>query len=203
MSLIIEGRAGFVHVPKCAGSWVRNVIRDGGLRFREVGKRHHPVSELKKGHPSLFVFTTVRHPREWLRSAWCYGMRKIESKHGRVGPMWRNRVPFLHDFREFVAAYLDICPGYITEFFAKWTDGADLILRAESITGQLQATLHRAGIETGKKFAKAVQATPEAKVCGRLPEWKERSQYGPDLEIAFLRAEEDALRRYGYAEACS
>jgi len=202
MSLIIEGRAAFVHVPKCAGSWVRNVVKNGGLRTREIGKRHWTATAVRKAHPKLFIFATVRHPREWIRSAWCYGMRKIEAKSGRVGPLWRNRVPFLHDFEKFVEAYLKICPGYIGEFFEKWTKDADLVLKCESISGHIRSALHKAGLETGKKFEKAVRLTAEAKVCGRLPEWKERSRFTPQLETDFLHAEREALRRYGYAEAC-
>jgi hypothetical protein len=130
-------------------------------------------------------------------------MRKIERKEGRVGPMWRNRVPFVHDFQGFVEAYLSICPGYITEFFEKWTKDADLVLKSESVAGHLQSALHRSGISANGKISRAIQNTPEMKVCGRLPEWRERAKYTPQLETEFLHAEREALRRYGYAEACS
>lgn len=69
-----EHTISYFHVPKTAGTWIKNVL---GLR--------EPADE-----PQFISFTTVRDPVDWWRSSYYYFVKLHEGYHPILHPISRN-----------------------------------------------------------------------------------------------------------------
>ncbi len=93
-------------IPRTASTWCRQAIRNGGIPYREHGKKHGTDLPTDRPIPA-FRFCLTRQPRDWLRSRWALGAWEDELTH-----LWTIRQD------EFFEAVSDAMVGM---YFAKWT----------------------------------------------------------------------------------
>ncbi len=96
----------FVHLPKCAGTWITEVLTakaDG----RQLSHKHATPAELD---PTSFngrrTFTFVRHPLTWYQSRWAFRML-----NGWQPAHAMDRAAMSNDFNEFVRLACAAKPG--------------------------------------------------------------------------------------------
>lgn len=100
----------YIHIPKTAGNWVRSTFVDLGLwTTREPMGWTAPSAH---GMPDRWdyplIFSVVREPADWLRSAW--GSRMIDG--------WRP-----HPERVAWSSFCGMVDQYRSDSFAEFADG--------------------------------------------------------------------------------
>ncbi len=137
MSAVFGGKFCHIHIPKTGGTWVRLVLQKQGWKPKDVAGNHEPAPDV----PYL-KFCFVRDPADWLRSWWGH-----EQRHGwpsNPNPSEREDSEFIKmmyylnqfktdDLAEFVHAVEEDHPGYVTDFFSKYTKTADRVGRTETL----------------------------------------------------------------------
>lgn len=77
MALVLSNSV-FIHVRKTGGSWVREAIKACAIPHEENGpydcEYHAGVFDLPLFLASRFTFGFVRHPADWIRSAWAWAV---------------------------------------------------------------------------------------------------------------------------------
>lgn len=117
--LIGEGWA-FIHIPKCAGTSVREVLT--GHESADVMPMYprntaaHRFHWLSQGRPEGTVFCLVRHPATWLRSYWLHRM-----KHGWLPDRYLDRLGS-RNMAEFMRRVCIHEPGYVSEMYRAYTE---------------------------------------------------------------------------------
>jgi len=218
MAELLRSGAVFIHVPKCGGTSVREVLKRQRLWRDRVGfkhstpahvnavLRHHGWQFIKHWprHPWVtpgalrraFKFCVIRDPIGWYESYWKY--MAGEWHPWEVG-RWHPQRPIdgcgSDDFNEFVRKVLAKRPGYVSEMFGWYVDGCDFVGRCERLVEDTITALERAG----ERFdPAAVRAMPRMNVS-------ESRRGQPVWDPAVLRrvidVEAPGLDRWGYRAA--
>ena len=153
MSALIMRHCVFLHVPKCGGTWAIEALRNQGIviaTLRDANGADHPnLSTVVQAIDTVErpVIATVREPVSWLVSFWrfFYARNWRPSSQGTVASMEPLLSMASPSFSEFAARYLNRRPGYITELFKSYADGADYVCRQEYLAADLAKSLTACG----------------------------------------------------------
>lgn len=200
MSLYLpDHNAAFVHVPKCAGNWVKKILRATATvqTWATPGDYAvHPRPRFGTNRPR-FVFAFIRHPQSWYESWWrCEMDRKWPQRSG--GDTWHPQrcLDFARgtsNFNDWIKAVMDDEPAYVTRLY-EWylgPEGAadvDFVGRVENLVPDAVAALDMAEVKPDSSIfdtpAENVSKTPR-------PEWE------PHLLRRMLVMEAATIRRFG------
>lgn len=178
-----------LHIPKTAGLWAREALRNAGVPF-ENWRQH---SDLVPADAPDFRFAFVRRPDDWLRSFYGYHSRRgwRDFDDSPVFAMFALRGD--GGFPGFVARYLEKMPGAVGRLFDRYTADCNYVGRTETIHRDLPRALSLAGESFN---ARAIERrTRGVNVNPDPPAWP------PALHRAFLDAEWEAFERWGYGHA--
>ena len=192
----------FLHIPKCGGNWVKQVLKDNDLVRQEVltdGHTRHESLEgrIASGHnvPTHYgkfnkrskerrVFTFVRHPLSWYASYWNWKSNAFK---------WTDSNEFdrkckSSDFHEFIENVLDNYDGYLTEMYYTFTSHCGMIGKIESIGEDLKIIL------------KHYNESFNYKTLGRLPAntGRYKVKYTKSLADRIMDSEKLVVNRFGY-----
>ena len=181
---------------KTGGTWVRVICKNQKLTLQEAGNKHTVYCELEDIQvlSSRFTFAFVRHPCSWYQSFWSWKMR--------TG--WQMDKPFdaccrSDTFTGFLEQCLEHLPhGMVSTMYEKFLDKGppiDYIGRYENLIDDLILALSCAGEEFSEQ---AIRAMPPENQAYRLPEWRERCRYTPELLERVQEADKRAIERFGY-----
>lgn len=185
----------FIHIPKTGGSWVRAAVRAAGIPCREVGPPG--VSQIQKLHCTVkglpkhlrrnrLIFFCIRHPVDWLKSRWSYGIErgKLKPKKKRT---WLERAldPDLNKFIENALRINAAAPSHAMLHPVGWKkiDGVwqDTLKKKDRILGRtesLRADLIQFLSRAGETFDTAVlKRMAPKRVSGK----KSKARVDPDL----------------------
>jgi len=191
----------FLHIPKTAGIWIRNLLKDLGLNTSELGTQHTHFPELKKFVTAerleeLFLFTFVRHPLSWYQSRWAFRM-----KHG-----WRTSHPLdfncmSNDFNDFVDRVLKYQPnGWVTWLYSQYIDNSpkklDGIGRMERLEDNLIELLNIAGVQYDENFVRSYGRVNDSDMDGKTS--KSLAVYDELVARRVLAVEQKVIDLYYY-----
>lgn len=115
----------FIHIPKCAGDSVRELLLDpanGGAQFLRKHSRYADAEKVMGEEIQRFTaFAVVRNPfdqvlsfYEHLRKPLRMSPEEIERQYpgtgGRLLPVWASEVAMRCEFRDFVREVYAACP---------------------------------------------------------------------------------------------
>lgn len=112
-----NGHVCFIHIPKTSGQWVYRVLG----KVERVGPAH--------GLPTRWdyarIFTVVREPADWLRSAWANRQMERWTPYPRQVP-WQGFCSMVNefksrDFNQFARNLMHKRPGIIEWLFDNYT----------------------------------------------------------------------------------
>jgi len=143
-----ESGALFIHIPKCGGHFVEQVLKHHGIKYRwstptdKVCLRH---SRAKDHPPAEFTFCTIRELKSWMRSYWTFHMcqghnrlhwdEDVHYPHRRLGPPM--------DTWQAFEQRTDECQAYLDEM----VEGCDEVLPIEDIPNGLSRVLTSLGYD--------------------------------------------------------
>jgi len=200
MALVLP-RSLFLHVPKCAGWWVRNAISGVGIPTVEYGHEHTSFKSglLRLRPPEWYrrklVFMFVRHPLSWYQSMWAFRL-----KHG-----WSMTHPLdfncaSNNFEQFVRRAVAYCPeGWVTRTYAEYSDwvpeGVQLFVgRQESLQDDLLAALGLAGEEFDRDALLATPPANDSTMDGKRS--AQLASYSDEVRQLVLQAESEVIKRW-------
>lgn len=220
MALVLPNSV-FIHVPKTGGSWVRAAIANTGMRCEESGPfdvhDHYGVFDLP-AHlvRDRFTFGFVRHPVDWIKSRWAWGMlsgfaEKIQREPAAMGH-WMAAC-WDEDLSQFVSKYLDLCPGVATSTMLRmlgwrytplgWEPtgcAVDFIGKYADLVADTMTALRNAR-EFGISYGDPVlRETAPQRVGAQGPFAAECESLDPDLIPRILAAEAPLCEIFGYGE---
>lgn len=124
----------FLHIPKTGGTWLSKYFEEAGMILDRTPLGHENGSQIPKkwarDNPISFCF--VRHPMRWLRSYWQCKQEVVLDRLG--GPI--DTIVDL-SFNKFIDAVIDMLPGYVTGFFAGYTDYCHFVGKQETLRDDL------------------------------------------------------------------
>lgn len=136
------GRLIFIHVPKCGGSYVREVMRALGVPLAYTGfGLHTPWKRLSGLGLAGYSFGFIRHPADWLASFWAF-RRSSASVRARTATM----LPDHEDWATFVSQTIANNPGYVSALMDEYTDGLGYVGQIKTIKAGIVAALNHEGI---------------------------------------------------------
>lgn len=202
--ILTEANAAFVHIPKCGGSWVENVLRELGIETQHAtlperfGESPLELRHTTPGHLDGFAysFTFVRHPVTWYESCWSYWKHSSWKQFNPSGwHPWRIIDPCRHrSFRDFVRCVLERQGAYVTRMYA-WYIGppggeyVNFIGRQENLAGDLTHVLQTLGYTVPD-----LSSIPHANCSPRDPD--PAMLWTDDLKDAVIAAERVAIERF-------
>jgi hypothetical protein len=127
----------FLHPMKTGGTWVRMALANAGVAWRDLGRQHAPYLDASEFVlAASCAFTCVRNPFDWYKSFYCF--RKSNGWGGNlaIGHACKRR-----SFSEFVKAVAGDCPGFLTEYFSRFTRGSQYVMRTETLGRDLTDVL--------------------------------------------------------------
>ncbi len=152
----------YLHIPKTGGNWVRNVLRNSGIKESKTNKinKHatydflvgSKVSEInifrKHSMDNIRFFCVIRHPLLWYQSWFNYQSqwRMGWKQFGKVGSLnkkdWHSLSPLnnpsISDFNEFMKIVNNKTPGFLTYLFYSYTIPSNArVLKNELLRDQL------------------------------------------------------------------
>lgn len=191
VALILQNSA-MVHIPKTGGTWIHGALFQQGL---VRGILHSPENY---PHPSsaqtrifgLPMFCFVRHPVDWLRSFWASGTRNkwqgVERIRFDKSPWSAFSACESERFEDFVAKYLETCPGEVGRLFDRYTAGCKFVGRYETLLPDLEKAfrMFREPVDMDK-----LRAVPPLNVGQKIP-------IDPVLARAVRKAERAIMERF-------
>lgn len=203
----------FIHVPKCGGDSIREVLTrpgNGGVHFlRKHGTFAQATAELGDGIAGLCAFSVVRNPfaqvlsfYEHLRKPLSMSASDIERQYpgsgGRLFPFAESQLAMQVEFGEFVRRVYG-APGGPKPVFADQCSflgdgigaaGVGRILRFERLHEDFVALAEELGIEGELPWRNASAAPRGAHAY--------RDRYEPDVRSIVERHFRPTLERFGY-----
>ncbi len=215
MAELLKTGAIFLHVPKCGGTWVRQTLREQHIWRARIGfkhscarhvndiLRHHGWQYLRHWvmHPLVtpgalrraFKFCFVRNPLLWYESWWRFaGHRREVWERGRWHPQRPIDACGDADFSTFIENVLRERPGYVTEMYSWYTDGADFVGKCEQLAEDLIAAMKEAGITVNEDGIRQAPRVNVSQPTIAPPAWRS------DLLERVVEAESAGIERYGY-----
>jgi len=184
----------FVHAPKIAGTWIRRVLVSLIPDARGDGKEHGDRSdavELYGAEVKTFCF--VRHPLSWYRSFWAH--RELIGWGGdwAIGRDCQSR-----DFNTFAIACAARHPGFLSEIYRRFTDGAVFVGRFERVDEDMIDILRSLlEVEMSVPEIRAqFRSIPQENRAASLPALRARSEYSDEARDAILESEWHALQAW-------
>ena len=184
-------KAVFLHIPKTGGTWVTNYFRDSGM-LREEIKVQHPLGKVYLAHANglelqqsdLPKFCFVRHPLTWYRSYW-------QMKHFNVPDRSQGYIDTAVDqlFHEFIKTITTDRPGFLSEYFAEYTDYCLHVGKQETLREDLNEILSLLEIDFDKDtlfHRKSENVIPTIQ------------KYSWELAMEIMKTEKEIVDKYGY-----
>jgi len=148
----------FVHVPKCAGTWIATTLSASGLVcVPACGVGTHNLPSAYSNNARRFMF--VRNPLSWYESAW-RGLQSGWPQLREIAPLQKERswspIRYLtylvgaRDFSTFCSNIINDQPGFCSRMF-EWYAGppgspqVDFVGRSEFARQDLQTVLEWLG----------------------------------------------------------
>lgn len=201
MALVTEKML-FLHIPKCAGMWIRQVFSSLDIKHWEIGDQHTRFPQLldyhdKSFYDNKFIFLFVRHPIYWYQSRWAFRM-----KHG-----WRPTHHPLdyscmsNNFEVFMQNVLDYKPnGWATYEFCNYIDTCpsvpDFIGRVEYLIDDMINALEMAGEKCDRTVINSLPKINDSDLDDKPPKYW--AKYTLELYNSVIAADQEIIRRYYY-----
>ena len=160
-----------------------------------------------------FTFGFVRHPVDWLKSRWAWGMLSgfaEKMKHEPAAAGHWMAACWDDDLSRFVSNYLDLCPGVATSTMLRmlgwqrtptgWEPtrfAVDFIGEYDDLVDDTMTALANAG---EKYDARRLRETAPRRVGSQGPLASECQSLGPDLVQRILTAEAPLCETFGYRQ---
>jgi len=191
----------FIHIPKTAGKFVREVIRRLRIPHHETGEPttqtrksyHDGVNEIpEEVRKGKLVFGFVRHPLTWLVSYWGWSLSRSKGKRRALGRFNKGHrdvaAMFRSSFPKYMRLVLHHCPTAPTaEMLGRL--GNSRVYKYENLVPALEAVLQELGY------------TVPAGFVGRLPKVNvsnSRASYAAMQRALLLKKNADLCARFGY-----
>jgi hypothetical protein len=119
-------KAAFIHIPKCAGNWVKEAVKKAGVPFyAEAGGCTHGLLYHLQNVEVRFAWSAVRKPHEWYRSLWRYQKgRDVHWEPNKFHPQRALAKCDWSDFDSWVNSVCDLEPGFVTRMY-EWYLGPE------------------------------------------------------------------------------
>ena len=207
MTLLLPNSA-FLHVPKTGGTWIRHIITETGVPYKEINKVPNPELSPENyikswhntpTHDEEFLnkenkFCFVRNPLEWHRSYWAFKTLVTRAR-------WNLRSEFDVEFCGYPTfpAYIDRIleasnKSYVDWLYTFFTDHCNMVGKQENLADNLKYILGEIEGDWRKKInysAKRKQASDIKQKKGVL--------YAPGQIPAMIELEHDAFLRFDYS----
>lgn len=189
----------FLHIPKCAGLFIRHVFKVCGIAHYEIGEQHSHFPYLLNFQPAEFynnhyIFTFVRHPLTWYQSRWAFRV-----KHG-----WRAQHPLdyncaSNDFHVFIDNVLRYKPnGWVTWEYLNYIDEVpkkiDFVGKMENLVEDTIFALRAAGERFSENAIRSIPRINDSDMDGHSSKYW--ATYTPELANRVMAVEHEIIRRY-------
>ena len=149
--LLTETDTLILHIPKTAGMFVEYAVRTLGIQHvipPAIGGQCPRHGTAENYAPAARVAAVIRHPARWIESWWRYHVGGPPDLSG-----FSYRFPYgdelfpIHrragdDFGRLVSLILDEAPGLVNRLFGLYTARAHVVMRYESLEGDLALLLN-------------------------------------------------------------
>jgi hypothetical protein len=207
MAFYLNDGSIFLHMPRCGGTYVTEVLRRTGVLGKAIGLKHDcpGVVPMDMSVPHR-VF--IRHPYRFIKSVWALQHAwdwPSWPKHTSDGRWWH---PFAEindppreacdDFSSFVWWVAVEHPGWVTSLYTKFADWPNSdVYDTDRMDIELPALLRRLGV---KPTAARLAMASAAKARNSFPRPDDAHHMA---RVAFREAEQTAYRRFGYGKETS
>jgi hypothetical protein len=198
MTLFIDNKAIYLHIPKTGGTWFRNAIHRSRIEYQEIALTHNHFPAILANKPAgfyndKFIFTFVRHPLTWYQSRWSFRMQ-----HG-----WQMQHPLdyycaSNNFHDFVRRAIAFQPtGWVTYKYWLYIDHAPhihFIGRTETLVRDAITVLKTIGIQFDEQTFTRTPRINVSDLSGQNS--KAFAKYTPELLQQVLDVEHVAISKY-------
>jgi len=198
MALVIPGRLVFIHVPKTAGTWVKQVLRPqiGGVIYTRT---NHGNPWAKAGHPDLedlrdidgFRMAFVRHPVDWWLSFFRHRMRRGSWNL----ELELDRSIMTKSIDRYIENILKNQRGFASRMFAEFVgepgSEIDFIGKQENFGADLRRGLSLAGFDVNALDLSAGRKNSGGKKTAHY-------RFSADQQRRLSEAEQQGIERFGY-----
>lgn len=196
---LVTDRSVFLHVPKCAGIFIRHIYTIAKIPHYELGEQHSHFPEILRYKPEeffkdKFIFSFVRHPLTWYQSRWAFRM-----KHG-----WKAQHPLdfhcaSNDFRVFVERLLNYKPtGWLTwecqSFIDQCPRPVDFVGRTENLVDDAIRALTMAGEVFNPDLVRKCPRINDSDLDGKPSKYW--ATYTSELSARVMAVESEVINRY-------
>lgn len=151
---------------------------------------HHELKHVLPVAGNRLLFAFVRHPLDWWRSYWCYRIMTGWVDHEI------DRTCQSNDFQAFMWRVVEQLPGWCSSMYWRFVGPPHrpihFIGQFERLADDLANALRLAGEDFDERV---IYSTP-AQNRGDYSKWP--AQYSASLRTAVMRAEREAIDRFGY-----
>lgn len=187
----------FLHLPKTAGMWIRQLFKNLNIETYELGTQHMHFPDLyqyesHKFFESKFIFTFIRHPKSWYQSRWSFRM-----KNG-----WQLTHPLdyncaSNDFNQFVKNAIRYKPdGWFSNECKSYLNAPhmDFVGKYENLEDDINNILTQLGFKYDNKLLRNIGKLNDSTIAGR--DSSSFAIYEPKVEKQLLIVENYIISRY-------
>jgi hypothetical protein len=204
MAFYLSDGSIFLHMPRCGGTYVTEVLRRTGVLGKAIGRKHDCPGVVPMDM-TVWHRVFIRHPYQFIRSVWALQHAwdwPTWPKHRNDGRWWHpfaeiNDPPFeaRDDFSEFVWWVATERTGWVTSLYVKFADWPTSdVYDTDWMKDDLPELLYRLGVDP---VAARVAMASAAKARNSFPHSDDAHA---DAIRAFEQAEQTAYRRFGYGK---
>jgi len=196
---LVSQRTLFLHVPKAAGTWIRNLYIACGIEHSEYGIQHTHFPALLQHatagfYTKKFIYAFVRHPLTWYQSRWAFRM-----KYGWQLSHPLDRTCASNNFQQFVMNALEQYPnGWVTKEFTTVIDVCpkpiDYVGRAEFAVSDMLQVARLSGEKFDENIITSLPRVNDSDLDGKSSRYW--AKYTPKLLDAVLEAERCVIDKY-------